>query len=180
MIYVFLADGFEEIEAIAPIDILHRAGKQVVTVGVGGTEITGRSNITVTADIEAAEIDLGDELEMIILPGGMPGADNLYASAKVKEAIEHCFMNDIFIGAICAASSILGKMGLLNEMRATCFPGFAKYLAGATVCDEPIVVDRKLVTAKGAGVSIEFALKLTELLCGEEKAQEISTSIQCV
>jgi 4-methyl-5(b-hydroxyethyl)-thiazole monophosphate biosynthesis len=177
MIYVFLADGFEEIEALAPVDILRRAGKQVQTVGVGKREITGRSNIKVIADIEVSEIKLGDDLEMIILPGGMPGTTNLEASLEVRKTISFCYDNDIFIAAICAAPSILGKMGLLKDKRATCYPGFEKFLEGAKVCNAGVVADGKLITANGAGKSIAFALKLAEVLCGGDKANEISRSV---
>jgi 4-methyl-5(b-hydroxyethyl)-thiazole monophosphate biosynthesis len=177
MIYVFLADGFEEIEALAPVDLLRRAGKQVFTAGIGKREITGRSNIAVIADIEASEIKFDSGLEMIILPGGMPGTANLEASEKVKEAINFCADNDVFIAAICAAPSILGKFGLLNDIRATCYPGFEKFLDGAEICKTGVVTDGKIITANGAGKSIAFALKLIEMLCGEEKAIEIGKSI---
>jgi 4-methyl-5(b-hydroxyethyl)-thiazole monophosphate biosynthesis len=177
MVYVFLADGFEEIEAIAPIDILRRAGKEVATVGVGAKEITGRSNITVITDIEVSETALNNELEMIVLPGGMPGTNNLEASEKVMEAVKYCAENDIFIAAICAAPSILGKMNLLKGKRATCYPDFEKFLEGAKVSREAVEVDGKFITAKGAGKSLAFALKLVEVLCGEDKANEISRSV---
>jgi 4-methyl-5(b-hydroxyethyl)-thiazole monophosphate biosynthesis len=182
MTYVFLADGFEEIEAITPIDILRRAGAEVKTAGVGKREITGRSNITVTADIEVSEIKLDSELRMIILPGGMPGVDNLYASDKVREAVSYAAENDVFIAAICAAPSIPGKMNLLKGKRAVCYPGFEKFLEGAEISSDSVVTDGadgKYITAKGAGVSLEFALKLVEILCGEAEAEKIRKAIIC-
>jgi 4-methyl-5(b-hydroxyethyl)-thiazole monophosphate biosynthesis len=177
MIYVFLAEGFEEIEALTPVDLLRRAGKQVLIVGVGGMEITGRSNIRVSAGIEASEIEFSDELEMIVLPGGMPGVTNLEASDAVRAAIKFCVEKEKYIAAICAAPSILGKFGLLNNMRATCYPGFEKFLEGAEICKSGVVTDGQFITANGAGKSIAFALKLIEVLCGEDKANEISRSI---
>jgi len=177
MIYLFLADGFEEIEALAPVDLLRRAGKRILTVGVGKREITGRSDITVIADIEASEIKLDSELEMIILPGGMPGTTNLETSLEVSKAISFCAENDKFIAAICAAPSILGKLGLLNGKRAICYPSFEKHLKGALVGFDSVVADGKIITAKSAGASLEFSLKLIEVLCGTDKADEISRAI---
>jgi 4-methyl-5(b-hydroxyethyl)-thiazole monophosphate biosynthesis len=177
MIYLFLADGFEEIEALAPVDLLRRAGKTVQTVGIGKREITGRNNITVIADIEASEIKLDDGLEMIILPGGMPGTTNLENSEEVKEAILHCAEKNIFIAAICAAPLILGKMNLLKGRQAVCYPGFEDRLEEAVISSGKVVADSKFITAKGAGVSIDFGLKLIEVLCGTEKANEISRAI---
>ncbi|MCL2697373.1 MAG: DJ-1/PfpI family protein [Oscillospiraceae bacterium] len=179
MIYVFLADGFEEIEAIAPVDLLRRAGKQILIAGVGGKEIVSSRNVKIIADIEASEIELNSKLEMIIIPGGIPGRDNLEASEKVIEAIKYCADNDVFIASICAAPSIIGKMGLLQGKRATCYPGFEKFLEGAEICVDSVVTDGKFITAKGAGNSIEFALKLVEVLCGSEIAGNMSKTMQC-
>ena len=128
MVYVFLADGFEEIEALTPVDILRRGGVDVVTVGVTGREATSSHNIVVTADIMEEEIEDFDDVEAIVLPGGMPGTTNLEASEVVKEAIEYCSKNDILIGAICAAPSILGHMGLLKASTQQLFRLFKKNL----------------------------------------------------
>jgi len=179
MVYLFLADGFEEIEAITPVDLLRRAGVQILTAGIGKKEITGRSNIKITADIEASEIMLNDDLEMIILPGGMPGVDNLYASDKVREAVLFAAEQGIFIAAICAAPSILGKLNLLMGKKATCYPGFEKFLEGAEISTDSVVVDGKFITAKGAGVSLQFGLKLVEVLFGADVASKMSKSLQC-
>ncbi|MCL2637454.1 MAG: DJ-1/PfpI family protein [Oscillospiraceae bacterium] len=177
MIYLFLADGFEEIEALAPVDLLRRAGKQVLIAGVGGKEVVSTRNIRIIADIEASEIALNNELKMIILPGGMPGTNNLEACEKVIEAIKYCAENNIYIASICAAPSILGKMGLLKGRRATCYPGYEKFLEGAKVCNTGVVADGKYITAMGAGKSVAFALRLIETLCGSDKAKEIGHSI---
>lgn len=177
MIYIFLADGFEEIEAIAPIDMLRRAGLDVKTVGVGKRVVTSGRGIPVTADILDSEA-VFDDLQMVVLPGGMPGAENLFNSDIVKKFI--AFSNEIklYIGAICAAPSILGKMGLLNGIKATCYPGYEKDLEGAIIANESVVTDKHFITAKGAGVAIEFGLALVSALCGKEKADKIQKQIQ--
>lgn len=178
MIYVFLADGFEEMEAIAPIDILRRAELQVKTVGVTGKQITGSHGITVTADLEIGQVTT-DEIEAVILPGGMPGTLNLEKNPIVKACVEYAAKNDCYVGAICAAPSILGHMGLLSGKHAVCFPGFEGELTGAAVSDERVCVDGKIVTAKGAGVAVEFGLKLAELLADKQTAEKLFASMQC-
>jgi 4-methyl-5(b-hydroxyethyl)-thiazole monophosphate biosynthesis len=178
MIYVFLAEGFEEIEAVTPIDLLRRAGQNVSTVGIGGREITGRSGITFIADIELSEIKLSEDLKMIILPGGMPGVDNLYASERVREAIEYCARNEIHIGAICAAPSILGRMGLLKGKRVTCYPGFEKYLEGAEIIDAPAVAAGTIITGRGAGTSFQFTEWLLAVFCDLNEVKTLMKTIQ--
>lgn len=177
MIYVFLAQGFEETEAVTPIDILRRCGKEVVTVGVGDNIITGSHGITVVADTEDKLIELNADLEMIILPGGMPGTLNLEKSEVVQKAIDYCIANDLYVGAICAAPSILGHKGLLNGKRATCYTGFEDQLTGAEIADEPAVQDGKIITARGAGAAVEFGLKLSEALTSKEKSDKIGEAI---
>ena len=139
MIYVFLADGFEETEAIAPIDMLRRAKLDVKLVGVGTSTPTSSHGIRVTADLTEAEVKLDSSVQLIVLPGGMPGTLNLEKSPVVQSAIKYCVENGIPVGAICAAPSILGKLGLLNGRKAVCFPGFEQYL---TSCALPMVSSR--------------------------------------
>ena len=179
MIYVFLADGFEKTEAIAPIDILKRFGKEVVTVGVGGGKVTGAHGITVTADITDNDVIMTDKVEMIVLPGGMPGTLNLEKSPVVQAAIKFCADNKKAIGAICAAPSIIGRLGLLSGKKATCFPGFEQFLEGAMFTGDLVNIDDDIVTARGAGAAIEFGLALGALLCGEKKAEKIAKALQC-
>ena len=124
MVYLFLANGFEEIEALTPADILRRGGVEVVTVGIGGTEIKGSHNITVKADISDSDFSLLNDVDGIVLPGGMPGTRNLEKSNKVIKAITYCNERNLVIGAICAAPSILGHLGILKDKKATAFPGF--------------------------------------------------------
>lgn len=177
MIYVFLADGFEETEAIAPIDMLRRAKLEVKTVGVGTSAPTSSHGIKVAADITEADVKLTPELQLIVLPGGMPGTLNLEKSPVVQSAIEYCVKNDIPVGAICAAPSILGKLGHLSGRNAVCFPGFEQYLQGASVQNSLCVTDGRFTTAAGAGAAIEFGLELVKVLCGEEKSAELRSAI---
>ena len=176
MIYVFLAEGFEETEAITPIDMLRRCGKEVITVGIGGKVISGAHNIPITCDITENET-VFDGLEMIILPGGMPGTKNLAANKRVSEMIGYCCENNIFIGAICAAPSILGNMGLLKGKKAVCYPGFENALTGAQVLDSPAVTDDKIITARGAGTALEFSYELICALIDKTTAEKLAGNI---
>lgn len=179
MVYVFLADGFEEIEALAPVDILRRAGLQVRTVGVGGREIAGAHGIRITADMAQQDVDLvAQPAEMVVLPGGMPGAKNLEASPAVRRAVEFCVETDACLAAICAAPSILGHWGVLKGHTATCYPGFESEL-GCRLGDAPVVQSGRITTARGAGVAVDFGLQLVSVLCGPEKSEEVRKSIQC-
>lgn len=179
MVCCFLAQGFEEIEAIAPIDVLRRAGVEVITVGIGGRNITGSHGITVTADIADTALELTDALEMVILPGGITGTLNLDASETVKRALEFSVRRGRYIAAICAAPIILGRMSLLEGKRATCYTGFEKELKGAEVTDDPVCIDGKIITARGVGVTIEFALALVSELVSAEKSIELRRTMLC-
>lgn len=178
MIYVFLADGFEEIEALCPIDIMRRAGLSVVTVGISKKEIVGAHNITVLADITDAELDFNESIDLLFLPGGMPGTKNLDASSTVHKMLDLATKQNAYIAAICAAPMILGKRGMLDGKSAVCYPGFEEYLVGATVpTDKNVVIDGKIITARGMGVATELGLVLTALLCGQEKADALRHAI---
>lgn len=171
MIYVFLSDGFEEIEALAPVDILRRGGCDVKTVGVGGKTAVGAHKIPVVCDITAQEA-VTDGLEGIILPGGMPGTLNLEKSGVVQRFIDFATENGLYIGAICAAPSILGHKGLLRGKKATCFPGFEKELDGAEFLDIPVVTDGKTTTACGAGAAFDFGFRLLSELTGDKEGAD--------
>ena len=179
MIYVFLAEGFEETEAIAPIDMLRRAGDELKTVGVTGKEVKSSHGVTVIADMTADEIKLDSELKMIVLPGGMPGTNNLEADSTVQKAIDFCEAEGRFIGAICAAPKIIGAKGLLDGKNAVCFPGFESFLKGAEVQSDIVVRDGNIITAKGAGAAVAFGLKLVEALKGSAVSSKIENQIQC-
>lgn len=175
MIYVFLANGFEEIEALAPLDLFRRAGLEARTVGVGSSEIIGTHGIAVKADITVPEKT--DDLELIVLPGGMPGATNLQQSEMVQEMIDYCAENNIRMAAICAAPFILGEKGLLNCRKAVCFPGFEDSLKGAAIADAGVVTDGLFTTAKSAGHAVAFGLELVKQLKGEKAAEELRYSL---
>ena len=179
MIYVFLANGFEEIEALAPVDFLLRAGVEVKTVGVSGKFCRGAHGINVEADILLEDIVLDDNLQGIILPGGMPGAEDLINREGVQDVVDYCAENNEINGAICAAPFILGRKGLLKGKNATCFPGFEDELVGASLAEAGVITDGAIVTAKGAGAAIEFGLKLSEILTSETNAKKIKASLQC-
>ena len=179
MIYCFLADGFEEMEALCPVDILRRGECEVATVGVGEEIITGSHGISVYTDITAAELILDDSIEMIILPGGMPGTLNLEKNLYVQKAIDYCAEQGKYIAAICAAPSILGHKGLLKDRSAICFPGFEEQLDCKELSADYVCEDGNIITAKGAGVAQEFGLKLLEKLKGKAVSDKIKASIQC-
>lgn len=178
MIYLFLADGFEEIEALATVDVLRRADLEVKTVGVGSKRVTGSHHIVVEADLEQFEV-LTDTMEMVILPGGMPGTLNLENSPVVTASLRYCADNGLPIGAICAAPSVLGHLGLLKGKKALCFPGFEQELEGAELAPGFVCRDGLLVTGKGSGASLEFALEIVRMLKGEDTAQKVRVSMQC-
>ncbi len=178
MVYVFLAQGFEEIEALTTVDILIRAELEVVTVGIGCKTIKGSHGITVVADIEDKEVTT-DNMESIILPGGMPGTLNLESSPIVKASVRYCMDNNLLVSAICAAPSILGHMGLLKGINATCFPGFENELIDANVLEDFVVKDKNIITGKGAGSTIPFALSIVEELSSAKMANKIKAALQC-
>ena len=175
MIYMFLAEGFEEVEALAPLDLIRRAGLEIKTVGVGSKVVVGSHGIPVTADITADELS-DNNPDMIILPGGMPGTKNLDASETVHKAIADAVKNDAYICAICAAPMILGKLGLVRGKNAVCYPGFEEYLDGATVPDKKVVRDGKIITAKGMGAAIEFGLAIVSALKDEKTADSLAVA----
>ena len=176
MVYMFLANGFEEIEALCPLDLLRRAGIEVTTVGIGGESVTGSHGITVMADIP--DVMYRDSRpEMVILPGGMPGTKHLDASKTVESALRAADRCGAYLAAICAAPMVLGKRGYLRGKRAICFPGFEEFLDGATVAEERVVTDGKVITAAGMGVSHDFGFKIVEIFKGKETAEKLCGSV---
>ncbi|MGM9551135.1 MAG: DJ-1 family glyoxalase III [Clostridia bacterium] len=176
MVYIFLADGFEETEMIVPWDILKRGGLSVTTVGVTGEYVKGAHNMVVKSDVTIDEVN-EENGEMFILPGGMPGTTNLDENEKVKEIILKGYNSGKIIGAICAAPMVLGKLGILKGKKATCFPGFEEYLEEAKVVREHSVRDGNVVTSCGAGGAFHFGFELLSCV-DKEKAKEIRKSMQ--
>ncbi len=170
---VYLAEGFEEIEAITVIDVLRRAGVDVTTVAAAKKkEVMGAHHIPIIADKIFEEHD-NDIADLLVLPGGMPGTMHLEQHEGLRALIKDFYDSGKYIGAICAAPSILGKMGLLEDAEATCFPGFEKELAGAIFSEALVVQHKNIITSRSAGTAMLFALKLVELLVGKEKAMEL-------
>lgn len=176
MVLLFLAEGFEEIEALATVDILRRADVEVRTVGVSGKQVLGAHGITVAADITAEEA-VTNGLEMVVLPGG-PGTSNLEESVTAQEFVDYAVRNDLWLGAICAAPSILGHKGLLNGKQAVCYPGYEPELKGAQVNDTVVCRDGRIITGNGPGAAYAFGLELVAALKGQAKADEVKAGMQ--
>ena len=176
MIYVLLADGFEEIEAIEPIDIMRRAGLTVVTVGVNDIKVKGSHSITVRADILIEDVNKED-MQLLMLPGGA-GHEVLDKNENVDDLIKYAVEHNIYIAAICASPSLLGKRGILKGKKATCFPGFEKYLDGAVISNEKVVTDDKIITARGAGAAGEFGFEIVKKLIDNTTADELRSVMQ--
>lgn len=177
MLYMFFADGFEEVEAIATLDVLRRAKIDARSVGVGGRRITGSHGIPVYCDMDTDEATFTG-LDGVILPGGMPGTLNLLESSAVCETIEFCESQGKLIAAICAAPLIPGRMGLLKGAEATCFPGFEKDLEGAVISDKYVVTSGTKITARGMGSAVRFGLEIVKYFKGEAAAKELEATLQ--
>ena len=179
MVYIFLSSGFEEIEALAVVDVLRRAKIEIATVGVGNKTIVGAHNIPVNCDLLDSDVSPDNNTEAVVLPGGMPGTLNLEKSEKVCEFLSYMYENNKLICAICAAPSILGHKGMLKGKKAVCFPGFESELEGAINTEKYVEEDGNIITAKGMGSAIKFAVAIGARFVGKEKMQEIEDSLQC-
>ena len=177
MVYLLLADGFEEIEALAPVDILRRGGVEVKTVGITKKTVTGSHGIAVQADILPDEVK--DDIEMLIFPGGLPGSDNLHASPYTDKFIETTIKNGGHLAAICAAPYILGVRGLLNGKAACCYPAekFISQLLGADFKkDARVVTDGNVTTGAGMGAAYEFGIELLSVLKGKKASDDVASA----
>ena len=177
MVYFFFAEGFEETEAITPLDMVRRAGVAAKTVSISKKkEVTGSHGITIVCDMLLK--DIPDETpDMVVLPGGMPGAKNLRACSELCALLENTAAKGGMIAAICAAPYILGELGLLEGKKATCYPGFEDRLTGAEVRSERVVRDGRLITAAGMGVALGFGKAIVDALCGKKEADRIQDAI---
>ena len=176
-VYIFLADGFEEIEALTAVDLLRRAQIYVDTVSI--TEeytVHGAHGINVQTEDLFEEVNFV-ESDMIVLPGGMPGTLNLDAHSGVRRVVKDFFEEGKYIGAICAGPTVLANLGLLKGKRITCHPTVEQDIQGAVITKVPVTVDNNVITGRGAGAAVDFALKLIEVLAGSEKAKEIGETI---
>lgn len=177
-IFVHLANGFEEMEAIVPIDVWRRAGFQVFIVSVTGKKtVAGSHNISVVADLLFDEADY-EMADMLFLPGGMPGASNLDAHKCLHEKIHEANMKGKQLAAICAAPLVFGHLNLLKGKKATCFPGYEKELFGATITGNSVEFDGNIITARGAGVAFEFAMRVVDKFKGNDFAMQLSAKMQ--
>ena len=177
MVYMLLGTGFEETEAIAPLDLLRRAGVDVLTVGVNGKTVYGGHGIGIEADIALSELDLTN-LEMIILPGGLGGVASVRASKEAMSALQFAWENDKFVAAICAGPTVLADLGITDGKKATCYPGCETGMGSAIMQENaPCVRDGKLITGTSAGCAIPFGLALIEALKGREAADAVAQQI---
>lgn len=176
MIYMLLGTGFEETEAIAPLDLLRRAGLEVLTVGLNGKVIYGSHNIGVEADIEIHEIDLTN-LDMIILPGGLGGVASIRACQKAMDAIRFAYESGKYTAAICAGPTVLADLGITDGKNATCYPGCDSQMGSANMVPAAAVTDGKLITGTSAGCAIPFGLALIAALKGQAEADRIAEQI---
>jgi protein deglycase len=172
-VLIHFANGFEEMEAITPVDVLRRAGCEVVTVSVSGhKEVTSTRGLTVVTDMLFTEADY-EHADMILLPGGQPGSDNLNRHDGLKSQINVFHEKGKMIAAICAAPLVLGGLGILKGKKATCYPGVEPKLTGANCTGNTVEIDGNIITGKGPGVALKFSLTLVEKLVGKEKADEL-------
>ena len=177
MIYMLLGTGFEETEAIAPLDLLRRAGVEIQTVGINGTVVSGSHKIGVEADIEIGQMDLA-AMEMIILPGGLGGVASIRASREAMEAIRFAYENGKYTAAICAGPTVLADLGITDGKNATCYPGCEGGMGMAVMAEnQAAVIDGKVITGTSAGCAVPFGLALIEVLKGREEADRIAKQI---
>ena len=176
-VYVFTADGFEEIEGLTVVDLMRRAGAQVQMVSISdGLAVKGSHGIEIKADTFFEDVDFG-QADLLVLPGGMPGTLHLGEHQGLTKLLTETAAQGKRVAAICAAPGVLGGLGLLKEKRAVCYPGFEDKLTGAQVGTEEVVTDGNITTSRGLGTAIPFALELISLLFGQEKAAEIGASV---
>ncbi len=177
MVYMLLGTGFEETEAVAPLDLLRRADIPVMTVGLNGKTVYGSHNIGIEADITLEEMDLTD-LEMIVLPGGLGGVASCRASAPAMEALRFAWENDKFVAAICAGPTVLADLHITDGKQTTCYPGCESGMGSAIVAENAACIrDGKLITGTSAGCAIPFGLALVAALKGQEAADRIAKQI---
>lgn len=177
-VYTFLANGFEEIEALAPVDILRRGGVEVKTVSITGSEyVESAHGVTVKADMKFEDAANFDDADILLLPGGMPGASNLNNHEGVQQALMAQHKRGKRIGAICAGPMVLGSLGLLEGKKATCYPGFEKHLTGATYTAKLVQEDGNIITGEGPAAVLPYAYRILSYLAGEEKSATIQADM---
>lgn len=177
MVYVLLGTGFEEMEALTPVDLLRRAGVDVMTVGVNAKVVYGSHGIGVEADIELGEMDLTN-MDMIVLPGGLGGVKSVRASEQALAALRFGWENEKYVAAICAGPTVLADLGITDGKKATCYPGCEDSMGNAQMAvGEAVVVDGRLITGTSAGCAVKFALTLVEVMAGVDTANKVAGQI---
>lgn len=176
-IAIFLAEGYEEIEALTVADICRRCGLEVSLVSVTEERLVRSShNVAVQADMCFSQVDF-EACDMLVLPGGMPGTKNLEAHEGLMAQVDAFYAAGKYVAAICAAPSILGHRGILKGRKACCYPGFESYLEGADVTEGPVEISEHVITSRGMGTAIDFALAIAGVFCGSEKAAEMAEAV---
>ena len=176
MVYMILGTGFEPMEAIAPCDILRRGGVEVQLVGIGGTLIEAGHGVRVQADCRVEDLKLAST-DMVILPGGLGGVHSILACDTAMNFIRLAYEDGKYIAAICAAPTVLAKAGLLEGKKAVCYPGMEEQLTGANVSFDPVAVDGTVITSRGVGTAIPFALSIVQYFEGQERAKALASSV---
>lgn len=179
MFYMFFANGFEEVEAIATLDVIRRADIEIKSVGICSNEIAGAHGIKIICDLTDSDININNDLSGVILPGGMPGTTNLMNNQTVSDFVDYCAENKLLLCAICAAPMILGRKNLLNGCKAICFPGFEDELTGAEISDDFVCRDGNIITAKGMGSAVNFGLEIVAAVKGKDAADKLKATLQC-
>ncbi len=177
MVYILLATGFEEMEALAPADLLRRAGVAVSLVGLDASVIVGSHGISVNTDLTADQVTLSAE-DMLLLPGGLTGVTNLGKSDTAVTLIQTAHAAGCWLAAICAAPTLLGQLGILKGRKAVCYPGMEDRLTDAIITDEAVVTDGRIITSRAAGTSYDFGLTLVSLLTSPSKSEEVRYGIK--
>ena len=176
-VYIFFADGLEEIEGLTVVDMMRRAGIDISIVSMNVTlTVTGSHKITIGADVLLEDID-ADEADMFVLPGGLPGTNHLADSMLLADILKKAYSAGKYVAAICAAPSVLGGLGILHGKKATCYPGFEDKLTGAVCQTDNVVADGKVITSRGMGTAIEFSARLIAALKGEKAGEDLMASI---
>ena len=176
MIYVLLGEGFEEVEAITPVDVLRRCGASVQTAGIGGLTVKGAHGIMVQADCSVETVDRAS-LEMIVIPGGLGGVASINASAPALTAIKNAWADGKYVAAICAGPTVLAGLGITEGRRVTSYPGTDTQMGSVDYREDKVVTDGKLITSRGPGTALAFSLKLAETMCGGEAAKQTAAGM---
>ena len=177
MIYMLFEEGYEEVEAIAVVDVLRRAKIDVKMIGMKSIWVRSSHGIKIEMDEEYRELNQFEDAEMIILPGGQPGTQNLSLNADVSKILKFAAKKNLYLSAICAAPTVFDKLGIIENTKITCYPSYASDIQTAIVTNEAVVVDGKIITGRGVGVAIEFGLKIVEVLKGKSESEKIKAAM---